>query len=275
MEWSMEFLPWPVAVGPLLEQIWYQNMSFKNNVAVRPVLMESLTSISSSARLREQRMAKMEKSLVNIWKRKTLSTLSTKGSCLKEWRFETSEKRVFSFYGVHTVLSLTQLKISFLFRWGIYQNRSAKGYLRDSEQNLIFEQAKDPCIARQVQWGDGCEVDCKYYLKVFSLGKILSPGFWARKWSNIARQVQWEDGCEVENADCNFCKEGDKTDSTLSAVKSNVFFEKFKVKSNGKKSEVQRVLDFTFFTVGLHFLLKWSPTVKKVKSNGCWTSLFF
>lgn len=35
--------------------------------------------------------------------------------------------------------------------------------------------------------------------------------------------------------------------STLSAVKSNVFFEKFKVKSNGKKSEVQRVLDFTFF----------------------------
>jgi len=32
--------------------------------------------------------------------------------------------------------------------------------------------------------------------------------------------------------------------STLSAVKSNVFFEKFKVKSNGKKSEV---LDFTFF----------------------------
>ena len=63
--------------------------------------------------------------------------------------------------------------------------------------------------------------------------------------------------------------------STLSAVKSNVFFEKFKVKSNGKKSEVQRVLDFTFFTVGLHFLLKWSPTVKKVKSNGCWTSLFF
>ena len=44
--------------------------------------------------------------------------------------------------------------------------------------------------------------------------------------------------------------------STLSAVKSNVFFEKFKVKSNGKKSEVQRVLDFTFFTVGLHFLLK-------------------
>ena len=46
------------------------------------------------------------------------------------------------------------------------------------------------------------------------------------------------------------------TNSTLSAVKSNVFFEKFKVKSNGKKSEVQRVLDFTFFTVGLHFLLK-------------------
>ena len=35
--------------------------------------------------------------------------------------------------------------------------------------------------------------------------------------------------------------------STLSAVKSNVFFKKFKVKSNGKKSEVQRVLDFTFF----------------------------
>ena len=50
--------------------------------------------------------------------------------------------------------------------------------------------------------------------------------------------------------------EGDLRLSTLSAVKSNVFFGKFKVKSNGKKSEVQRVLDFTFFTVGLHFLLK-------------------
>ena len=48
----------------------------------------------------------------------------------------------------------------------------------------------------------------------------------------------------------------DFSSSTLSAVKSNVFFKKFKVKSNGKTSEVQWVLDFTFFTVGLHFLLK-------------------
>ena len=30
-----------------------------------------------------------------------------------------------------------------------------------------------------------------------------------------------------------------------------------------KKSEVQHPLDFTFFTVGLHFNKKWSPTVKK------------
>ena len=41
-----------------------------------------------------------------------------------------------------------------------------------------------------------------------------------------------------------------------------------------KKSEVQHPLDFTFFTVGLHFNKKWSPTVKKVKSNTRWTSLF-
>ena len=41
-----------------------------------------------------------------------------------------------------------------------------------------------------------------------------------------------------------------------------------------KKSEVQHPLDFTFFTVGLHFNKKWSPTVKKVKSNTHWTSLF-
>ena len=41
-----------------------------------------------------------------------------------------------------------------------------------------------------------------------------------------------------------------------------------------KKSEVQHPLDFTFFTVGLHFNKKWSPTVKKVRSNTRWTSLF-
>ena len=105
--------------------------------------------------------------------------------------------------------------------------------------------------------------------------------FWACKCKCVINTVEnaWRDkfhsSCQLtwdikaiknEHIFCN---------STLSAVKSNVFFEKFKVKSNGKKSEVQRVLDFTFFTVGLHFLLKWSPTVKKVKSNGCWTSLFF
>ena len=54
--------------------------------------------------------------------------------------------------------------------------------------------------------------------------------------------------------DTNFFRCTHMIDSTLSAVKSNVFFDKFKVKSNGKKSEVQRVLDFTFF---------------KVKSNTC------
>ena len=35
--------------------------------------------------------------------------------------------------------------------------------------------------------------------------------------------------------------------STLSAVKSNVFFKFFKVKSNSKKSEVQQPWYFTFF----------------------------
>ena len=30
--------------------------------------------------------------------------------------------------------------------------------------------------------------------------------------------MQWEDGCEVENADCNFCKEGDKTENRGSCM---------------------------------------------------------
>ena len=61
--------------------------------------------------------------------------------------------------------------------------------------------------------------------------------------------------------------------STLSAVKSNIFFKCFKVKSNSKKSQVQQPWYLTFFKSQVqqpwYFTLK-----KKLKYNTYWTSLF-